>query len=116
MSFQFLISCGRFEEALAIFRGIYTTNTGKDPSTYPVKELLIDDKLRAEIEEVKKPIKNKYKRTFVNIIDNSKQLFQSPILKFTTISIVINFTFHIGYYGKSNIFLLKICASNLSDF
>lgn len=96
---KFLLSCGRFEEALAIFRGIYVTNTGNDPSMYPVKELLIDEKLRAELEEVKKPIKNKYKRTCVNIIENSKQLFQSPILKFTVVSIVINFTFHIGYYG-----------------
>ena len=96
---KFLLSCGRFEEALAIFRGIYVTNTGNDPSTYPVKELLIDDQLRAELEDVKKPIKNKYKRMFSDIADNSKQLFQSPILKFTIISITINFTFHIGYYG-----------------
>lgn len=96
---KFLLSCGRFEEALAIFRGIYVTNTGNDPSMYPVKELLIDDKLRAELEDVKKPIKNKYKRMIVDMADNSKQLFQSPILKFTLISITINFTFHIGYYG-----------------
>lgn len=96
---KFLLSCGRFEEALAIFRGIYVTNTGNPPSMYPVKELLIDDALRAELEDVKKPIKNKYKRMVVDIIDNSKQLFQSPILKFTLISVTINFTFHIGYYG-----------------
>lgn len=96
---KFLLSCGRFEEALAIFRGIYVTNTGNDASMYPVKELLIDDNLRAELEDVKKPIKNKYKRMFANIADNSKQLFQAPILKFTLISITINFTFHIGYYG-----------------
>lgn len=96
---KFLLSCGRFEEALAIFRGIYVTNTGKDPSTYPVKELLIDDQLRAELEDVKKPIKNKYKRMFSDIADNSKQLFQGSILKFTLVSITINLTFHIGYYG-----------------
>lgn len=72
---------------------------------YPVKELLIDDKLRAELEDVKKPIKNKYTRMVVDILDNSKQLFQSPILKFTMISITINFTFHIGYYG------LMVCRS-----
>jgi MFS transporter, VNT family, synaptic vesicle glycoprotein 2 len=96
---KFLLSCGRFEEALAILRGIYVTNTGKDPSTYPVKELLIDDSLRAELEDVKKPIKNKYKRMIVDIIENSAQLFKNPILKFTLISITINFTFHIGYYG-----------------
>ncbi|CRL02157.1 CLUMA_CG015079, isoform A [Clunio marinus] len=96
---KFLLSCGRFEEAMAIFRGIYVTNTGKDPSQYPVKELLIDDQLRAELEDVKKPIKNKYKRMISDIADNSKQLFQNPILKFTIVSITINFTFHIGYYG-----------------
>jgi MFS transporter, VNT family, synaptic vesicle glycoprotein 2 len=96
---KFLLSCGRFEEALAIFRGIYVTNTGNDASMYPVKELLIDDQLRAELEDVKKPIKNKYKRMFADIADNSKQLFQGPILKFTIVSITINLTFHIGYYG-----------------
>lgn len=96
---KFLLSCGRFEEALAILRGIYVTNTGKDSDSYPVKELLIDDNLRAELEDVKKPIKNKYKRMMVDVIDNSTQLFKKPILKFTIVSITINLTFHIGYYG-----------------
>lgn len=44
-------------------------------------------------------IKNKYKIMLSDILDNSKQLFVSPILRFTVISIIINFTFHIGYYG-----------------
>lgn len=96
---KFLLSQGKFEEALAIFRGIYVTNTGKSADMYPVKELLIDEQLRNELADVKKPIKNKYKRMLHDIMDNSKQLFMSPILKFTTISITINFTFHIGYYG-----------------
>lgn len=96
---KFLLSQGKMEDALAIFRGIYVTNTGKSADLYPVKELLIDEKLKNELEDVKKPIKNKYKRMLYNIMDNSKQLFMSPILKFTTISITINFTFHIGYYG-----------------
>ena len=43
--------------------------------------------------------KNKYKTMLADIVDNSKQLFVSPILRFTVISIIINFTFHIGYYG-----------------
>lgn len=96
---KFLLSQGKMEDALAIFRGIYVTNTGKSADNYPVKELIIDEKLKSELEDVKKPIKNKYKRMLFNIMDNSKQLFMSPILKFTTISITINFTFHIGYYG-----------------
>ncbi|XP_050094211.1 synaptic vesicle glycoprotein 2C-like [Anopheles aquasalis] len=96
---KFLLSQGKFEEALSIFRGIYVTNTGKPKEHYPVRELLIDDELRAELEAVTKPIKNKYKRMLYDILDNSKQVFMSPILKFTAISITINFTFHIGYYG-----------------
>jgi VNT family MFS transporter (synaptic vesicle glycoprotein 2) len=64
-----------------------------------MSELLLDDQLREELEEVKKPIKNKYKRMFMGMADTSKQLFQHPILKFTIVSISINFTFHIGYYG-----------------
>lgn len=96
---KFLLSQGKMEDALAIFRGIYVTNTGKSADNYPVKELIIDEKLKSELEDVKKPIKNKYKRMIYNIADNSKQLFMSPIVKFTTISITINFTFHIGYYG-----------------
>jgi len=43
--------------------------------------------------------KGKLKNMLSNIVDNSKQLFVTPILKFTVISISINFTFHIGYYG-----------------
>ncbi|XP_052862694.1 synaptic vesicle glycoprotein 2C-like [Anopheles cruzii] len=96
---KFLLSQGKFEEALAIFRGIYVTNTGKSKDLYPVKELLIDDSLREELEAATKPIKNKYKRMLYDILDNSKQVFMSPILKFTSISITINLTFHIGYYG-----------------
>lgn len=43
--------------------------------------------------------KNKCKTMLGDIVDNSKKLFVSPILRFTVISIIINFTFHIGYYG-----------------
>lgn len=96
---KFLLSQGKFDEALAIFRGIYVTNTGKSADQYPVKELLLDEQLKNELEEVKKPITNKYKRMIYNIMENSKQLFMPPILRFTLISISINFTFHIGYYG-----------------
>lgn len=96
---KFLLSQGKFDEALAIFRGIYVTNTGNSADQYPVKELLLDEQLKNELEEVKKPISNKYKRMMHNIMENSKQLFMPPILRFTTISISINFTFHIGYYG-----------------
>lgn len=116
---------GRQDKALNILRGIFVTNTGKTKDYYPVKELMIDEKFMmpvivsptngsadtkggtgggganddpdADIEAAKR--RGKYSLLFSNIADNSKELFMSPILKFTIVSITINFTFHIGYYG-----------------
>lgn len=96
---KFLLSQGKIDKALAIFRGIFVTNTGKPCEQYPVKELLLDEKLKAELEENANSLKGKYSRMMTDMVDNSKELFQSPILKFTIVSITINFTFHIGYYG-----------------
>lgn len=64
-----------------------------------MRELIIDDfresnPAKAEVEE-----KGKCKTMLGDIVENSRQLFITPILRFTIISIVINFTFHIGYYG-----------------
>lgn len=120
---KFLIMQGRRDKALNILRGIFVTNTGRTKDYYPVKELMVDEKFlmpvivntsnggtdikRAsdydangtlcDIEAIKK--KGKYSIMFSNIADNSRELFVPPILKFTMISIMINFTFHIGYYG-----------------
>lgn len=90
---------GRNEEALNIFRSIFVVNTGRSKDEYPVKELLFDEKLKQELAEIEQLKTGKYTQMFTNIINNSKGLFVSPILKFTIISITINFTFHIGYYG-----------------
>lgn len=90
---KFLLSRGRSEEAMEIFRKIYSINTGNDKNDYPIKHLILDHI------EVKDCHTGKYKRMFGDMLDNSKQLFSQPILRFTIISITINFTFHIGYYG-----------------
>jgi hypothetical protein len=63
-----------------------------------VKELLDEfPKTEEEIEKEKEAEDvGKCRNMMSDIADNSKQLFVSPILKFTLISITINFTFHIG--------------------
>ncbi|XP_063367834.1 synaptic vesicle glycoprotein 2B [Cydia amplana] len=101
---KFLISTGRHEDALEVFRGIYLMNTGKSKDQYPVKQLLVEEPMHTKPEkqiDTKEPQapKSKLRRMFSDIVEHSKQLFVPPILKFTTISITINFTFHIGYYG-----------------
>lgn len=63
-----------------------------------MKELL--DEFPKTEEEIEKQEEaedvGKCRNVMSDIVDNSKQLFVSPILKFTVISITINFTFHIG--------------------
>lgn len=98
---KFLITSGRQEEALEVFRGIYMMNTGHSKDQYPVKQILVDEPTHSKPEkqiEVKEH-KSKLRRMMSDIVEHSKQLFVPPILKFTMISITINFTFHIGYYG-----------------
>lgn len=97
---KFLITTGRQEEALEVFRSIYLMNTGRSKDEYPVKQILIDEPLHTKPEKPQ-PIepaapKSKMRRMFSDIVEHSKQLFVPPILKFTMISITINFTFHIG--------------------
>lgn len=103
---KYLLSRGRQGEALEIFRKIFSINTGKPRSSYLVKELLYDEfnqdneKPASSVAgDNEKKKKSKYRIMFGDILDNSKQLFVPPILRFTIISIAINFTFHIGYYG-----------------
>ncbi|KAJ8718566.1 hypothetical protein PYW08_002803 [Mythimna loreyi] len=99
---KFLISTGRHEEALEVFKGIYMMNTGRSKEEYPVKQLLIEETYHTKPEkqiEANKAPKSKLRKMFSDIVEHSKLLFVPPILKFTTISITINFTFHIGYYG-----------------
>nr|CAD7617201.1 unnamed protein product [Timema genevievae] len=95
---KFLLSRGDHDLALEIFRNIYHSNTGKPRETYPVKQLLIDGKEqeKKEIGAEVMVVTGKLRDTFNDIMDNSKQIFIPPILRFTIISITINLTFHIG--------------------
>ncbi|XP_030745982.1 synaptic vesicle glycoprotein 2B isoform X2 [Sitophilus oryzae] len=97
---KYLLTRGKSDEAIAIFRHIYHVNTGNDAEEYPVKHLILEEEYKKALEEEASHKKRgKISSTISSILDNSKQLFVSPILKFTMISISINFTFHIGYYG-----------------
>ncbi|KAK6644021.1 hypothetical protein RUM43_000286 [Polyplax serrata] len=95
---KFLLMRHNNKKALAVFRHIYSSNTGNRPELYPVSDLLLTQV------ESQKNLKETGEASYVkdmlsDIMENSKQLFRSPILRFTIISITINFTFHIGYYG-----------------
>lgn len=93
---KFLLTQGKHEEALAIFKYIYHVNTGNDAEDFPVKHLIFEQEELTIEQKAKIAKRGKYTNMLVDILDNSKQLFVSPILKFTLISVTINFTFHIG--------------------
>uniref|UniRef100_A0A1B6IMQ6 Major facilitator superfamily (MFS) profile domain-containing protein n=1 Tax=Homalodisca liturata TaxID=320908 RepID=A0A1B6IMQ6_9HEMI len=96
---KFLLAHGQEAEAMAVFRRIYAINTNKDPEDYPVKQLIQMDEIYSDrsIEPSKHP--SALKVMIREIGENTKALFVAPILRFTLISISINLTFHIGYYG-----------------
>lgn len=74
-------------------------NTGRSKEEYPVKQVIVDESYHSKPEkqiDANKEPPSKMRKMFSDIVDHSKQLFVPPILKFTMISITINFTFHIG--------------------
>lgn len=92
---KFLLTRNDHKKALEVFKQIYATNTGNDPEMYPVKSLVT--KSNAIEHDTKK--KTSFKNMTEEVAHNTKMIFMPPILKYTWISIVINLSFHIGYYG-----------------
>ncbi|XP_051159609.1 synaptic vesicle glycoprotein 2C-like isoform X3 [Leptopilina boulardi] len=68
---RFLLSKKRPEEALLVFKNIYSLNTGKHPDTYPIK-CLAEEHCLKEAEE------NGIKQSIIHSWQKIKPLFQSP--------------------------------------
>ncbi|XP_050536946.1 synaptic vesicle glycoprotein 2B isoform X2 [Daktulosphaira vitifoliae] len=92
---KFLLAQNNHAEALKVFKKIYAVNTGNDPEMYPVKSLIT----KGSALDQEKLKKKSFKKMTDEVAQNTKLLFMPPILKYTWISIVINLSFHIGYYG-----------------
>ncbi|CAB3379682.1 Hypothetical predicted protein [Cloeon dipterum] len=79
---KFLLSRGEHDKAIEVFRHIYVMNTGSDASSYPVRTL----------EVAKKAIELKFNEEYAS--KNSCSGMLGDVMRN-----VINFSFHIGYYG-----------------
>ncbi|XP_011067729.1 PREDICTED: synaptic vesicle glycoprotein 2B-like isoform X1 [Acromyrmex echinatior] len=55
---RFLILKGRHDEALNVFKKIYSLNTGKDPDTYPIKSLEDEYSIESCGERIQDKLKN----------------------------------------------------------
>ncbi|CAB0006999.1 unnamed protein product [Nesidiocoris tenuis] len=106
---KFLLSQGRTEDAMAVFRHIYAKNTGNPPESYPVESFRLEN----QDDDISKIPKNAFRRMLRDIVDNTKELFVSPILRYTLISVTINFSFHVGLISRLFIiFLFAISTVN----
>ncbi|XP_077268779.1 synaptic vesicle glycoprotein 2B isoform X2 [Temnothorax americanus] len=59
---RFLILKGRHDEALSVFKKIYSLNTGKDPDTYPIKSLENEYSVESCGERIQDKLKNCWNR------------------------------------------------------
>jgi len=92
---KFLLSKGRHDEALQILRQMYSRNTGKQESTYPVLQLETDDIPHSVVKQPKHSIMSIVNET----LKNTAKLFNRRHFRITSIMIIINFSIQFGYYG-----------------
>lgn len=78
---RFLILQGRHDEALHVFKKIYSINTGKDPDTYPIKSLLDECSVKSSGESLRDKLHTSCKQM--------KPLFLPPnVFKLILISMI----------------------------
>ncbi|XP_075976335.1 synaptic vesicle glycoprotein 2C-like [Anticarsia gemmatalis] len=71
---KFLVSHGRYEEALEVLKNIYVTNTGSSAESYPVKKLIEDSESQNSQSQAS---------FFASIWQQTVPLFKQPLLKDT---------------------------------
>ncbi|XP_071449373.1 synaptic vesicle glycoprotein 2B-like [Hetaerina americana] len=99
----FLLTKGRHDEALQVFRRIYHWNTGKPHNSYPVKRLEMNNSLEGDggwngSGEVRKESQSIASR-LMDTISQMGDLFRPPLLKNTMIGLSSLFSLQLGYFG-----------------
>ncbi|GLV32007.1 uncharacterized protein CBL_07766 [Carabus blaptoides fortunei] len=78
---KFLMTKGKYDKALELFRKIYSVNTGKDPDTYPITELQDETYDTSDHHLDKNGVDSRNRLTkFVDILETIKPLFFPPYL------------------------------------
>lgn len=102
---KFLLECGETEAALDILRNIFFSNTGKNPSEYPVKTLKESEShmnvapgLNRSIRQLKISRPRDLKVLMNEIWEHTKALSRPPHLKNTVLACLIQFGITTSYY------------------
>ncbi|XP_046404829.1 synaptic vesicle glycoprotein 2B-like [Ischnura elegans] len=92
----YLMSKGKHDEALAVFRSIYSRNTGNSPDSYPVNRLEMNFTLE---EKDEKEEKASTRSSVILMIKQISHLFRPPLLKNTIIGLTSLFSLQLGFFG-----------------
>ncbi|XP_043289400.1 synaptic vesicle glycoprotein 2B-like [Venturia canescens] len=96
---KFLLECGETDEALEVFKWIYSQNTGNDPATYPVKSLQEKPNPKDKSTRSLKLHKRKdLKVLCAEVWDLTKALCRPPYLQNTLLACAIQFGLTSSYY------------------
>ncbi|GAB1869069.1 Synaptic vesicle glycoprotein 2B [Camponotus japonicus] len=98
---KFLVSQGKTDEALVILQKIYTVNTGRDKSEFPVKELLPDTEFELKKDKTSVSSTDTLTELIKNIWWQLRTITSPPFLKYAVLLWTIYFTNMFGYYGFS---------------
>ncbi|KAJ0177598.1 hypothetical protein K1T71_006471 [Dendrolimus kikuchii] len=71
---KFLVSQGKYEDALNVLKNIYASNTGDDADNFPIKKLLADEETQSSAH---------HETLFKSLWHQTVPLFQPPLLKQT---------------------------------
>eukprot|EP00088_Acartia_fossae_P019815 TRINITY_DN2157_c0_g1_i18.p1 TRINITY_DN2157_c0_g1~~TRINITY_DN2157_c0_g1_i18.p1 ORF type:complete len:533 (-),score=59.66 TRINITY_DN2157_c0_g1_i18:164-1762(-) len=92
---KFLLTKGRHDEALQVLRRMYSMNTGREQSSYPIHQLEIEELSPTKVKDEKVSTLQLVKEAG----KNTARLFHKKHFRVTVIMIVINFAIQFGYYG-----------------
>ncbi|XP_023330505.1 synaptic vesicle glycoprotein 2B [Eurytemora carolleeae] len=95
---KFLLAKGHQDKALEVLRNMYSMNTGKPAAKYPVSQLVQED-ISPHIKSAS-GLTGSWTAVLKETMSNTAQLFTSkPLLRVTTLMIIIHFAIQFGYYG-----------------
>ncbi|XP_046404799.1 synaptic vesicle glycoprotein 2B-like isoform X2 [Ischnura elegans] len=98
----FLLTKGRHDEALEVFKHIYHFNTGRPAHSYPVKRLEMDSSLESkggwDAEDADQKKESLISR-LIGTLSQMADLFRPPLLKNTMIGLLSLFSLQLGYFG-----------------
>ena len=105
---KFLLCKARSEESLAVMRRVFSSNTGRPHTDFPVSQLVNDTEEEGEGGEGGKSSQHSSKAQqekrsifaeLLSVLAGLRELFSGSLLKISATMLLIHFAIQFGYYG-----------------